>query len=79
MLRLTNINRQDDFIEANYIPENSNELGYLRMALSDSEVLQKETTSFDGITKTYFVMAREKLKRVMHEVSVPSECLVMWY
>lgn len=68
MLRLTNIKRQDDFIEANYIPENSNEVGYLRMRLSNGEVLQRKITIFDGITKTYFVMAREKLKRIMHEV-----------
>lgn len=79
MLILKRINKTTEYIEAYYIPENSNEEGYIKIRLSDDEVVAKKLTSYDGTIETYFTMARNKLWRIKNDVNLPIETKVMWY
>lgn len=54
MLILKRIKRNKEYIEAYYIPEDSNEEGYIKIRLSDEEVVDKKLTSYDNMLATYF-------------------------
>jgi hypothetical protein len=79
MLTLKRIKRSDGYIEAYYTPEDSKEEGYVKIKLSDDEVVTKQLTSYDGITEMYFTMARNKLWRIKDDTDIPTEAKVMWY
>lgn len=79
MLLLKRIKRNDEYIEAYYTPEDSNEEGYIKIRLSDDEVVAKQVTSYDGIIETYFIMARNKLWDILKDTTIPTETKVMWY
>ena len=79
MLKLINIKRDDSFIEANYIPEDSKEIGYVKINMSDNMVIEAKKTSLDGNMNMYFAHAREKLRDMKNDVDLPGERLVMWY
>lgn len=79
MLKLININRTDEFIEANYIPEDNNESGYIKIRLSDDEVIEQKLTSYDEVVARYFAHARDKLIDIKDDTNLVKEKLVMWY
>ena len=79
MLRLKNIVRNEDVISAQYIPENSVEIGFLRLRCSDGKVLESKKTSYDAIVAVYFQHAVNALLECMDEEKIPNEKLVMWY
>ena len=79
MVRLKRIKKDKEFIEAYYTPEDSQEEGYLKIRLSDKEVVERRLTSFDGVLFSYFVHARSELRRICDEATVPESRLVMWY
>lgn len=79
MLILKRIKRNDDYIEAYYTPEDSNEEGYIKIRLSDEEVVDKKLTSYDNVLAPYFSMARNKLWDILKDTDIPTEMKVMWY
>ena len=79
MVKLVKIRRTDDYIETYYIPESSDEEGYIKMRLSDDEILDKRLTSYDDIIAWYFRYAYYKLKEIKNDPELPKERLVMWY
>lgn len=79
MLILKKIKRNDEYIEAYYTPEDSNEEGYIKIRLSDEEVIEKKLTSYDRALAAYFGMARNKLWDILKDADIPTEIKVMWY
>lgn len=79
MLLLKRINRNEEYIEAYYTPEDSNEEGYVKIRLADDEVVAKKLTSYDNVIATYFIMARNRLWRIKNDINIPTEAKVMWY
>lgn len=80
MVTLIRINKTDEYIEANYIPEDTNEKGYIKMRLSDREVIDRTLTPSDGnILRSYFVHAKNGLIQILEEGVPPDKWVVMWY
>lgn len=79
MVRLKKIKKSDNFIEACYTPEDSQEEGYLKIRLKDKEVVDYKMTSFDGKIGMYLTHAINGLKQVIDEETIPKERLIMWY
>ena len=82
MLKLININKTNSFIEADYIPEDSEQIGYVKFVFTTNEKISRPAKGFE---RTYPSMAIEGLKRVLDDIKnnpgyqVPRERLVMWY
>ena len=80
MVTLINIKKTDEYIEANYIPEDTGEEGYIKMRLSDREVVERTLTPSDGtVLRSYFVHARNGLIQILEESASPEKWVVMWY
>ncbi|MBO6294043.1 MAG: hypothetical protein J6N51_17575 [Selenomonas sp.] len=78
MVELVNIQKNDEFISTEYIPEDSGEKGYIKMDLKGN-VLESKQTSFDEIIADYFCHARRTLRKLLQVDDVPKKKLVMWY
>lgn len=79
MVTLIKINKTDEYIEANYIPEHEPEEGYIKMRLSDHEIVERKLTPSDVGLSSYFVHARNGLVQVLKEDTIPAKWVVMWY
>ena len=79
MLKLINIKRTDEFIEAYYIPEDTNERGYVKIDMRTDAVVEHQLTKSDSVVADYFAMARGKLMRIKNDKDLPSSLCVMWY
>lgn len=79
MVRLKRIKRDDKFIETYYTPEDSQEEGYIKLRLSDGEVVEKKLTSLDEGLPWYFRHARWRLEEIRHDENLRAEDIVMWY
>ncbi len=78
MVELVNIQKNDKFISTDYIPEDSDEKGYIKMDLKGN-VLESKLTSFDEIIADYYGHARRTLKNLLQVDKIPQKKLVMWY
>ena len=82
MLKLVNIVKNDDYIEADYIPENSTEMAHVRYSITTGK---GDFDLVDGYSGVYGRHAIEGLKRTISELEsggrkeLPEERLVMWY
>ena len=82
MLKLKNIKRKNNFIEAYYSPEDSDKLGYVKL---NCDTLEEEHKTVNGYEMTYPSMAIYGLKQILKNVQnnkeykIPNEKLVMWY
>ncbi len=80
MVTLVKIKKTAEYIEANYIPEDTAEEGYVKMRLSDREVVERILTPSDGsVLRSYFVHARNGLIQILEEDVSPDRWVVMWY
>ena len=79
MVRLVNIKRTSEFIETEYIPEDSNEKGYVKMRLNDGEVVERKLTSLERYTHCYFIHTCNCLEEIKDDENLPEQRLVMWY
>lgn len=79
MLRLKNIKRENNFIEAYYTPEDKEEQGYIKIDINTDVVVEKRLTNLDSEVATYFAMARNKLRTIKNDEDLPKNLLVMWY
>ena len=82
MLKLKNIKRTNNYIEAYYTPEDSSKLGYVRL---NCDTLEEEHKKVEGYEMTYPRMAIYGLKQILKyekedkDYKIPNEKLVMWY
>lgn len=79
MLKLINVKRKNDIIEANYIPETSEEIGYIKMDLTSDEIIENHDTSFDKFLQTYLIQASYALKYIADKQPYEDEYVHMWY
>jgi hypothetical protein len=82
MLKLINIRKTDNIIEADYIPENSKQKAHVSLNISTDEMSVETIEDFGSM---YGRMAINGLKRTIEELKkgkinkVPEERVVMWY
>ena len=79
MLKLINIKKSDPFIEANYIPEDSDELGYIKVDTKNREIIEAVLTSYDKTLKMYQGHARSTLLKLAGRDILPEKYPVAWY
>lgn len=82
MLKLINIKKVDNCIEADYIPETSDKAGHVKL---NFDTFEEEHKTVEGYEVTYPSMAINGLKRILErqkdikDYEIPHEKLVMWY
>ena len=79
MLKLLNIKKIDPYIEANYIPEASNEVGYIKLNTQNREIVDTVLTSYDEKLKIYQGHARSALLKLANGDTLPERYPVVWY
>lgn len=80
MLKLVNIKRTSEYIEADYIPEVSEEIGHIKVGIKSNNLIEKKITSFDeGYSVPYYIMAKQGIVRLKDDEPLPEEYRVMWY
>lgn len=79
MVRLKRIKRDSEYIETYYTPEDSQEEGYIKLRLSDGEIIEKRLTSLDKELSWYFRFASKRLRAIRHDKELRTEDIVMWY
>lgn len=84
MVRLKNIKKNEDnrTIQADYIPEHSEEVGFLVYDYIDNEIVDSRLTSYDRILKSYMYHASHGLRDIIKDESergIPETYTVMWY
>ena len=78
MLKLINIKKNDPYIEANYIPEASEELGYIKLNIDNREIIEAAPTSYDKALKIYQGHARYALLKLAQNDKLPERYPVVW-
>lgn len=82
MLRLTNIKINGDYIEADYVPEDSNKKGHVRLGIKDDS---EDGTKVEGYEFGYIRHAYNGLKDTLNDYKsgkikeLPAQRLIMWY
>lgn len=79
MVRLVNIKKNNNLLSANYIPENSSELGFISIDVLTGEMVSFEYTEHDRVLPLYFSHAETALKKLVGADNIPESKLVMWY
>lgn len=74
MVILKNIIKTSSDISANYYPEGKDVAGFMRLRLSDEEVVEHENASMFAAPHV-----RNELVRLSKLEDVPSEKTVLWY
>lgn len=77
MLRLKNIRIDENFAEADFIPENSDKVGHIVVDLKSEEI--KDIVHVEGYEFMYPGHARYRLVKMAQENDTRSETLVLWY
>lgn len=73
MVILKNIIKTDLDISADYYIEGQEPKGFMRMRLSDNEVIEHENTGYGSVHVKY------ELKRLARIDNPPAEKIVLWY
>ena len=82
MLKLVNIVKNNNRIEADYIPENSSKKAHISL---DTDTHEYSAENIEEYGEIYGRMAANGLIRTLNELeknkisSIPKERLVMWY
>lgn len=81
MLKLINVKRNDNIIEANYKPviPDVDETGYLKIDLSTGEIIDNVDISYDAPFQTYLIQASNALKAIADQQPYKDEYVHMWY
>lgn len=80
MVKLRNIRKDSEYISADYAPEGEDrELGYVKLRISDREIVEKRVTKEDGRLGFYYKHVVSGLCDILDEGEVPEERTVMWY
>ena len=80
MVRLKEIRKTDEDIEACYYPESTEAEGYIRLDFNGN-VIEKRLTEYEGYFHSYFNPARNRLEEYLQleESQIPDQTIVMWY
>lgn len=80
MLKLINIVKNDNIIEADYIPECSNKKAHVMLNITNNEYKVEKIEEYGTV---YSRMAVNGLRRTVDEIeknkNIPEERVVMWY
>ena len=80
MLRLKNIEKNSDTITAYYDPENTGQLGFIKLDVTTAEVLESQVSDYDKDFPRYYNHARKALAKMAGaENQPPTEKIVMWH
>lgn len=79
MVRLKNIEKNNGILTAFYDPEESGQLGTIKINAVTGEVVESSLSTYDKDFPVHFSHAVETLKQMIHEEIIPKEKLVMWY
>lgn len=83
MVRLKNINKTKDYIEWDYYPEDSKEYGYIKMSLTDFEIMEERLHYLDKKRAGYTIYKRMSknhlIRKIKNNETIPKEITVMWY
>ncbi len=79
MLGLINIEKTNNTIRAEYVPEASEEIGMVEVSIENREIISSQKTSFDKPVESYLRQAAGVLRDMLSEPSIPRTRLVMWY
>lgn len=81
MLKLINVKRNDNIIEANYKPviPDVDETGYLKVDLSTGEIIDNVDTTYDVPYQTFLVHAKNALIAIADQQPYKDEYTHMWY
>lgn len=79
MLKLRNLRKSENTIEADFYPEDSKQAGHVVVDLKTEEIT--DYTAPEGYEKYrwYATHARQTLMELAEQDSLPEEYLVMWY
>jgi len=79
MLRLINIEKTSNTIKAEYIPEDSEEIGKVELSQNGEDIIRSDKTSYDEPVGIYLRQAVSALRKILSESEIPKTRLVMWY
>ncbi|MDO4541488.1 MAG: hypothetical protein Q4C00_01480 [Bacillota bacterium] len=82
MLKLINIKRNDEYIEAEYLPEDSKEKGYVKVNIKTKKIVDSQHSKYEEPYENYSEcrrMAANGLLSIADDSLLPQEKLVMWY
>lgn len=74
MVVLKNINRGNDYIEAEYFPDNSSKKGFMRIRVSDSVVVEHQNASMTSAPHV-----KKELLKLLSQKKIPKQKTVLWY
>jgi len=78
MLVLRNIVRSKDFIQADFFPEDGNEKGFVKISLSDGQLISsRKALGYEH--STMLAHAIYQLRRLMTLRELPRESRTIWY
>ena len=80
MLELQNIKSNENYIQADYVPEGSNEKGFVKVDTASGDIVESTTTTYDGRLNGYLFHAKKALIRLAESKNgLPEKYMVMWY
>lgn len=82
MLKLINIKRDNGYIEAGYLPEDSSEKGYVKVDIKTRKIVESQHSRYEEPYEEYSecrTMAAQGLLAIADREDLPEEKLVMWY
>jgi len=84
MVRLKNIkkNEENHTIQADYIPEHSEEVGFVVVDYESGEIIDSKFTSYDRTFKSYCHHAAKGLRNIIRDEAkkgIPETYTAMWY
>lgn len=79
MLTLKQINRRGNLVEAQYIPENCQERGYVCVNTEKKQIVSSKKTLFDSDVNLYLHHAAYALIKLSSTKELPLEYKVFWY
>lgn len=82
MIKLINIKRSDNFIEADYLPEDSKERGYVKVDTQTKEIIESRHSKYEEPYEKYSecrIMAARGLRELIEAKTIPEEKIIMWY
>ncbi len=78
MIIFKNINRTDEYIEADYYPEGEDSFGHIKLDMNDDSILEKVIAKADK-SERYFSMARFWLRDHKRDEPLHETNMMMWY
>lgn len=80
MLELINVKRHDNIIEANYIPEGTQDIGYIKMDLNTNEIIDNIDTPYDeNCFQGMLIQAAYALPRIADDKPFKEIYTHSWY